>query len=440
MRWIGSCSDTGYILESLVNLMQSQELKSRYGLSLQQEACLAVRSSPAACSRCATACPVGVLTVGERGVSLADGCLGCGRCVASCPSGALSARGYQISDGLPEGNRKIAVECWKVPPRLLAAGTHAVPCLGGLSAASLLELVLVAGEGRAVVLVDRGWCAACLAGGSAQPPVANGHGEATPDDETCHDRFPHPCPLPQAGEGDEVSLRDFYVEQLEFVRRALTRLDWPQQSLPEIRRDPLPVSIMPDEIPVPAEREAIGRRAFFNFLAGKAADVVIERTAPQLKTIPRSLIRQGEKLFPERVRLIAALERLAELRGVPLSADLFPTISISETCANHGVCARVCPTGALSRYEDDAATGIRFEPWLCADCGLCAKSCPEGALELDLAPSVDGTMHGQRELTRLPWGVCTSCHERFASRGKSLCPRCEKSRSLATDLFGTMFA
>ncbi|MBZ0096677.1 MAG: 4Fe-4S binding protein [Sulfuricella sp.] len=381
--------------------MQSQELKSRYGLSLQQEACLAVRSSPVACSRCAAACPAGVLAVGERGVSLADGCLGCGRCVASCPSGALSARGYQIPDGLPEGNRELAVECWKVPPRLLAAGTHAVPCLGGLSAASLLERVLATGEGRAVVLVDRGWCATCRAGGSAQPPVA---------------------------------------AQLEFVRCALIRLGWPQQSLPEIRRDPLPVSLMPDEIPVPAEREAIGRRAFFSFLAGKAADVVIERTAPPLKIMPRSLIRQEGKLFPERIRLIAALERLAELRGVPLPADLFPAISISETCANHGVCARVCPTGALSSYEDDAATGIRFEPWLCASCGLCARSCPEGALELDLAPSVDGAMHGQRELTRLPWGVCTSCHERFASRGKSLCPRCEKFRSLAADLFGTMFA
>jgi ferredoxin len=342
-----------------------------------------------------------VLVVGERGVSLADGCLGCGRCVASCPSGALSARGYLISDGLPEGNRKIVVECWKVPPRLLAAGTHAVPCMGGLSAASLLERVLAAGEGRAVVLVDRGWCAACRAGDSAQPPVA---------------------------------------AQLEFVRRALTRLDWPQQSLPEIRRDPLPVSLMPEKIPVPAEREAIGRRAFFRFLAGKAADVVIERTAPPPKTIPRSLIRQEERLFPERIRLIAVLERLAARRGVPLPADLFPAISISDACANHGVCARVCPTGALSSYEDDAATGIRFEPWLCADCGLCAKSCPEGALELDLAPSVDGAMHGQRELTRLSWGVCTSCHERFASRGKSLCPRCEKSRSLAADLFGTMFA
>ncbi len=41
---------------------------------------------------------------------------------------------------------------------------------------------------------------------------ANGHNKcATPDDETCHARFPHPNPLPQAGEGASESLRKFHV-------------------------------------------------------------------------------------------------------------------------------------------------------------------------------------------------------------------------------------
>ncbi len=45
------------------------------------------------------------------------------------------------------------------------------------------------------------------------PPsnMPNGHGNcATPDNETCHDRFPLPSPLPE-GEGDRVSLREFHV-------------------------------------------------------------------------------------------------------------------------------------------------------------------------------------------------------------------------------------
>ena len=45
----------------------------------------------------------------------------------------------------------------------------------------------------------------------SHPP--NGHGSnATPDDETCHARFPLPNPLPQAGEGANESLREFFVK------------------------------------------------------------------------------------------------------------------------------------------------------------------------------------------------------------------------------------
>lgn len=45
----------------------------------------------------------------------------------------------------------------------------------------------------------------------------NGHGKyAASDDETRHARFPLPGPLPQAGEGEKESLREFHVKS--FVR------------------------------------------------------------------------------------------------------------------------------------------------------------------------------------------------------------------------------
>ena len=41
----------------------------------------------------------------------------------------------------------------------------------------------------------------------------NGHGNyAAHDNETRHARFPHPNPLPQAGEGANESLREFHVK------------------------------------------------------------------------------------------------------------------------------------------------------------------------------------------------------------------------------------
>ncbi|MDP2785877.1 MAG: hypothetical protein Q8O38_14995 [Sulfurimicrobium sp.] len=49
------------------------------------------------------------------------------------------------------------------------------------------------------------------------PP--DGHDKrTTPDHETRHDRFPHPCPPPHAGEGDEGSLCEFHVNTHYWLR------------------------------------------------------------------------------------------------------------------------------------------------------------------------------------------------------------------------------
>ncbi len=384
--------------------MQTQELQARYGLSLRQQACLAVRSSPQTCSRCAEACPAGIVTVSMSGVSVGEGCLGCGRCAAACPTGALHARAYAFPDELPSGNRDLLIECWKVSSQLLDEGSVAVPCLGGITAAALLERVLTAGESRRVVLVDRGGCKSCRAGGADHPPVA---------------------------------------AQLEFARQTLLHLGWPEQMLPVIRRDPLPATHLADAIPSLAEREALGRRDFFRVLAGKVANAVIEYAEPE--TPPHSLVRHRAEVYPERIRLLLILEKLAGLRGVPLPAGLFASISISSgSCANHGVCAGVCPTGALRTYASADSAGIQFEPWLCTACGLCARSCPEGALQLLLPqlpiPSDMRPMEYQMYLTDVPWQECPSCFSRFASRVAGMCPRCKKNRRMAADLFGTRYA
>jgi len=48
---------------------------------------------------------------------------------------------------------------------------------------------------------------------------SNGHGKASPENEAHHDRFPHPNPLPQAGEGANESLREFHVNEPDFMKR-----------------------------------------------------------------------------------------------------------------------------------------------------------------------------------------------------------------------------
>jgi len=65
--------------------------------------------------------------------------------------------------------------------------------------------------------------------------VVNGHGSsAAPDDETSHARFPHPNPLPQAGEGANVSLREFHVSGSEAAHIEQTVSHWYRQEAEQL--------------------------------------------------------------------------------------------------------------------------------------------------------------------------------------------------------------
>lgn len=113
--------------------------------------CLAVRQSPAACRRCAEACPHDAVTVRGRGVEIDDvDCTGCGLCVQACPSQALEPR-VRV-----EGGR--AAKCSKV-----AGDAQTVHCLGRLRPTDLHRLL----RGRASLVLARGDCAACEIGSAA---------------------------------------------------------------------------------------------------------------------------------------------------------------------------------------------------------------------------------------------------------------------------------
>ena len=44
------------------------------------------------------------------------------------------------------------------------------------------------------------------------------------------------------------------------------------------------------------------------------------------------------------------------------------------------VCARVCPTGALTKREGG---GVIFNPTKCDSCGLCSQACTISAIQID---------------------------------------------------------
>lgn len=352
-------------------------------------ACLAARAIPEACRRCAAACPVAALRVEGSGPKLIRDCLGCGRCAAACPSGALLAQGFAGEEPLPVGNAATRVECWKVP----AGGTkHAkrVPCLLGLRVEDLLEWSALAG-GAPLVLIDRGWCPGCSAGGA-------GASLAT------------------------------VVEEARHLLAALG-----QDASVQVQREPLSATSRPESIPPAVAVERIGRRAFFQRLASQTAQALPSRRPAM------SLAGRGRHLpLPRRERLLAVLELLAT--RPPLPATVLPQARVSSSCALHGLCAGLCPTGALRLAEDNGELALEHDPRVCVACGLCQRACPEGAINIERwgEPGVLGLPHRLAAAALRP---CERCGKPWVAKGGArVCPACQRDLLICHQLFGTRVA
>lgn len=361
-------------------------------------ACLALRSRYGRCSRCADACPAQVLHLESDGLQLADGCLNCGRCAGVCPTGALKAPGFAHAAPAPGTSQPITVECWKIPDRV-AGDAVRMPCLGGVSAGRWLELVAAAGE-RPVKAIDRGWCGECSAGGGAAHPA---------------------------------------TQHLAEANRWMAAAGAPASHRIVLERRPLPASEMPVEIPDPRNRVAMDRRAFLRGLSRRTAAAATGALVAMPPAEPAAQ-RPARAPSPERERTVTALTAIAQREGMSLPVRLFPALRLSDACANHNVCASVCPTGALAAWSEGAASGIAFEAAACIACGDCERACPERAIRL--LPEGDGSVpRAPARLTRFEERECPECDRPFTGRdGESVCGPCRKSLAFARSAFRELFA
>ncbi|MGC2857702.1 4Fe-4S dicluster domain-containing protein [Novispirillum sp. DQ9] len=354
-------------------------LRPDVALALRGQACLALRPFRAGCDACAAACPSQVLRVAPGAVTLAPGCLACGRCVAACPTGALSVGGFVKS---PAAGASSAIECDRVPHKARRAGALTVTCSGGLTVGHFLQLQAKAGATDVVVL-DRGWCASCPAGGEGGHPAAAAVAEAA-------------AIVAEAG------------------GTGRPRLDG--APLPARKAQPL----APEDVAVDA-----GRRRLFGPALGLEEP---EAPAHDLRAPLEA---------PERARRLDAARRLSAGGAVP--PRLLPEVTISRGCRDHRICAHVCPTRALAVREDGA---LVFTAETCIACGRCATTCPSGAITVEARRSTAGG-HPAPEpvlLRRASTRVCAACGSDFQEypdgTDDGLCPECRKERGLMRDAWG----
>lgn len=363
-------------------------------VSFSPEACLPARSPLSDCQACADACPVNALESDGARPVLNDACLRCGQCAAACPGGALRVRGFPRPGHEPGAiddahspsaaatGRPLSIDCWRVPFGESPDNTLRVPCLGGLDSGTLALLSALQPHG--VVLLDRGWCCECPVGG-AGPPAQGAEEEAR-------------NALKAAG-ADEARLPHRVSRPLHRKQAAS------------------------DTIPNAAGEIRVTRRALFRHIVGHAAAAAEEW---QQSGISRPDDDAGGALrtnpVPPRKRLLMAMGHFTDV--VP--ADYHPDVVVdTERCANHQVCAALCPTTALHANAEMPATGLDFNPGDCISCGLCERVCPEQALTLHSRGGLGGsvTRHQQQQ--------CTDCRRRFSPQDPSgLCSSCRKKNDL----------
>ena len=132
---------------------------------------------------------------------------------------------------------------------------------------------------------------------------------------------------------------------------------------------------------------------------------------------------------------IALLKDIASRWEPRLALGVVPVLRAADACVGHGVCASVCPTGALRRFEEPGLTGIEFDAGECFACGACVVVCPEEALSLD-SRSAGAASARPARITHHALRTCARCDDEFTARGENeLCPACRKDVGLFTTGF-----
>ncbi len=356
------------------------------------DACLIVRRAGMDCGVCREACPAGVLSGGRWSIALeTDGCVGCGLCAAACPTGALMVEGctpYPMN----AAGEQIVLECRRVAVADRDSNAVVVPCLGGLTTPDLLDFL--EDTEATVAFADHGWCASCPVGRSNAP----------------------------------------WQSALDETRAVLGAIDArladglivERRDLPVSRAKPVMASLRPDK--------KVGRRDFLRRMVG-----AVEPRDP-LAESRRVVFGRGLVSPLKRERVLDRIGALAADLEQAFPASLMPAIKIAEGCELNGLCAAICPTGALRRQEDDGTLALQFDASGCIACGECQRVCPSKALSL--WSEGDGTMpHAPVTLIERRTAVCVSCGDSFVRTGaEQCCPFCQKSMNVMREAASLKFA
>ncbi|MBC8492234.1 MAG: 4Fe-4S binding protein [Chloroflexi bacterium] len=361
-------------LEKILSTLQAPALR------VHPAYCSRLRHRLSKCARCSEHCPTSAIEWTDSLQVDPDKCTSCGICAAVCPTGVFEAQAptnMELLTQIQELAKERASVAFACPRYLETKGGDAdhfiqVNCLGRLDESVLVGAV---SQGIQAVWLMDGACQEC--------PYAVGRAVAE-----------------QSLQRANALLQAFGVQQRIFIGPQLP-------SGPSATAQP------------PAATEGLSRRAFFSLASRQVARTAVIAAGSILGSQSADAEegqapRKGElpvRLPAKRQLLLAALKRIGKLAIAYFEADGGPwaQFSFTETCTGCQMCAFFCPTGALSKAEEDGKAGAAFRISHCTNCRLCQEICYQEAVTLssavDLSKVLDDAVDVllMREVDAAPW-------------------------------------
>jgi len=366
------------------------------------ERCLNRRHKDSKCALC-LACPTGAVTAAAMSVQVsAEKCVGCGLCASACPTEAFSVQGPALADllRLSAGGRGAVVEvaCPQRSPleksRSSAGAVLRLSCLAWLSPSLLVAMLA---QGITGLWLDDTACTGC--------PIGSAHETIGRAVDTAN-RL-----LALLGRPPAIAL---YTGSPERLGKPHDLAVW----------DPLR--------PVYSRRDLF---TAFRRVATQTAVTVAEQAMPA--PVPGKL---PQHLPVQRALLSAALPRLLVEGAPPGSVSGLPVgkIEVSEACTACGLCARLCPSGALvfAQSQEEYSLSLSVPKCLGEACRLCRLICPVQAVGFaepvspaDLVAEAPLTLRAGRIVACSRCGAPTAA----AADGQAVCHACQWTKRFGAD-------
>lgn len=101
--------------------------------------------------------------------------------------------------------------------------------------------------------------------------------------------------------------------------------------------------------------------------------------------------------------------------------------NFTDKCWACGICAKICPNGALKTKEKDGVWRVVCSPVLCTGCGVCEVVCMDGGIEG--LKTVMLAAKKRRIVHKTQAGVCTQCGNPVKpDSGFDICMRCRVTK------------